>query len=167
MESTLGDGAPIVLRAIGVVRSPFTTPQGMPIQAAASGATGTIEVHEEFAAGLADLDGFDHLIVLYRFHLAGNEALSVKPFLDDVERGVFATRAPVRPNRIGLSVVRLERVSGRTLHIGNVDMVSGTPVLDIKPYVPAFDYPGSAVRVGWFEGKLGKLAATRADDRMG
>lgn len=166
MESMLGGGTPIVLRAIGVVHSPFTTLQGMPIQAAASRATGTIEVHEEFAAGLTDLDGFDHLIVLYRFHLAGNEALSVKPFLDDVERGVFATRAPIRPNRIGLSVVRLERVDGRILHIGNVDMVAGTPVLDIKPYVPAFDYPGSGGRVGWFESRLANLAATRADDRM-
>lgn len=156
----------IVLRSIGVVSSPFTSPQGMPIQAAASEAEGTIEVHTEFAEGLADLDGFDHLIVLYRFHLAASESLRVTPFLDDVQRGVFATRAPVRPNHIGLSVVKLLRVAGNVLHIGNVDMVSGTPVIDIKPYVPAFDYPGGDGRIGWFAGKLGNVGAMRADDRM-
>lgn len=166
MESSEQAVAQIVLRPIGVVHSSFTSLEGMPIQAAASEATGTIEVYPEFVEGLADLDGFDHLIVLYRFHLAARELLSVTPFLDDVERGVFATRAPIRPNRIGLSVVRLERIAGRVLHIANVDMASGTPVLDIKPYVPAFDFPGKDGRIGWFEATLGKLATTRADDRM-
>ncbi len=165
MESE-GQRCDIQLRAIGVVHSRFAVPEGMPIQAVASEAVGTIEVFEEFAAGLADIEGFDHLIVLYRFHLARGESLSVKPFLDDVERGVFATRAPMRPNHMGLSIVRLERVEGCVLHIGNVDMVSGTPVLDIKPYVPAFDQPRGGGRVGWFESRLGNLATTRADGRM-
>src|SRR5262245_48057306 len=129
----------IVVKPIGVVRSPFVVPQGMPIQAAGSEALGTIEIDPRYAQGWVDVDGFDHLIVLYRFHLIQAESLRVKPFLDDTEHGVFATRAPVRPNRIGLSVVRLLRVEGNVLHIGNVDMVSGTPVIDIKPYVPAFD----------------------------
>ena len=124
-----------------------------------------MEVYPQFLDGLRDLEGFDHLILLYQFHLTNKELLRVTPFLDDVERGVFATRAPTRPNRIGLSVVRLLGIVGNRLDIGNVDMVSGTPVLDIKPYVPAFDSPAPG-RIGWFEGRLDTAATMRADDRM-
>ncbi len=156
----------IQIEPIGVVHSSFAGHEGMPIQAAVSDAVGSVEIYPEFAGGLADLDGFDHIILLYRFHLVRGQSLRVKPFLDDVARGVFATRAPVRPNHIGMSIVRLLSITDSVLQIGNVDIVSGTPVIDIKPYVPAFDYPGSDGRIGWFAQRLGKLAEVRADDRM-
>jgi tRNA-Thr(GGU) m(6)t(6)A37 methyltransferase TsaA len=155
----------IALKPIGVVRSPFSTPEGMPIQASASEAVGSIEVFEEYVEGLRDIEGFDHIIVLYRFHLSQSERLRVTPFLDSLERGVFATRAPSRPNRVGLSVVKLLSLSGRMLSIGNVDMVDGTPVIDIKPYVPAFDHR-NAQRIGWFAGRLDQVSTTKSDDRM-
>lgn len=113
-----------------------------------------MEVYPLYLDGLRDLEGFDHLILLYQFHLASKELLRVTPFLDDVERGVFATRAPTRPNRIGLSVVRLLGINGTRLDIGSVDMVSGKPVIDIKPYAPAFDSPVPG-RIGWSAGRLG------------
>ena len=150
---------------IGIVHSPFEGPQGMPIQAALSEVIGVLEVYAEYVDGLRDLVGFDYLILLYRFHMTDKESLRVTPFLDAEPRGVFATRAPTRPNRIGLSVVRLLNVSGNILNIGNVDMVSGTPVFDIKPYVPAFD-SRSGCRVGWYAGRLDDTATARADDRM-
>jgi tRNA-Thr(GGU) m(6)t(6)A37 methyltransferase TsaA len=154
-----------MLEPIGIVRSGFSVPEGMPIQAAHSVARGTVEIHRPYVEGLRDLDGFDHLIILYQFHLASREALTVIPFLDDQERGVFATRAPARPNRIGVSVVRLLGVTANRLDIANVDMVTGTPVLDIKPYVPDFDSPVPG-RIGWFAGKMERAAAMRADNRM-
>lgn len=155
----------ILIRPIGVVRSTFVNPGGIPIQAAGSEVRGTIEIYPEFIDGARDLDGFDHLIVVYHFHLATKESLRVTPFLDAEPRGVFATRAPTRPNRIGLSVVQLLKLTGNILDIANLDMISGTPVIDIKPYVPAFDTrpPG---RIGWFAGKLDRIASARADDRM-
>jgi tRNA (adenine37-N6)-methyltransferase len=156
---------PIFIEPVGVIRTEYVSPEGMPIQAAHSVSLGSVEVYSQFLDGLRDLEGFDHLILLYQFHLTNKELLRVTPFLDDVERGVFATRAPTRPNRIGLSVVRLLGIVGNRLEIGNVDMVSGTPVIDIKPYVPAFDSPDPG-RIGWFEGRLDKAAAMRADDRM-
>jgi tRNA-Thr(GGU) m(6)t(6)A37 methyltransferase TsaA len=153
------------LHPIGIVRSSFITPEGMPIQAVASDATETVEICPRYVDGLRDLDGFDHVILLYQFHLTTKELLRVTPFLDNEPRGVFATRAPTRPNRIGLSIVRLLKITVNVLDIGGVDMASGTPVIDIKPYVPAFDAraPG---RIGWFAGKLDHLDSVRADDRM-
>jgi len=155
----------IVIEPIGIVRSPFTSTEGMPIQAVASTARGQIEIHPQYREGLRDLDGFDYLIVLYRFHLAQKESLSVTPFLDAQPRGVFATRAPTRPNRLGLSVVRLLKIDGSVLEVEQVDMVDGTPVVDLKPYLPAFD-DRPAVRLGWFAGRLEALDAARADGRM-
>lgn len=157
---------PISLTPIGVVHSPFSEPAGTPIQPrAAKGVFGTITLAAEYAAGLADLDGFSHIIVLSYFHRAAPFKLAVTPFLDDAPRGLFATRAPSRPNPIGLSVVELVRVEGTTLHIRNVDMLDGTPVLDIKPYVPAFDGPEN-VRVGWLAARLGDLPDRRDDGRF-
>ena len=156
---------PISIEPVGVIRSEFLSPEGLPIQAAHSVSLGSVEAYPPYVDGLRDLEGFDHLILLYQFHLTNKELLRVTPFLDDVDRGVFATRAPTRPNRIGLSVVRLLGIFGNRLDIGNVDMVSGTPVIDIKPYVPAFDSPVPG-RIGWFAGKLERAAAMRADDRM-
>src|ERR1700730_1295818 len=155
----------ISITPIGIVHSPFEGPEGMPIQAAFSDAVGTLEIYAEYVDGLRDIAGFDYLILLYHLHLANKESLRVTPFLDDEPRGVFATRAPTRPNRIGMSVVRLLKVTGNMLDIGNVDMVSGTPVIDIKPYVPAFD-SRTGCRIGWFARKLESAATVHADDRM-
>ncbi len=156
---------PISITPIGIVHSPFEVPQGMPIQAALSDAVGTLEIYPEYVDGLSDIAGFDYLILLYHFHITHKESLCVTPFLDNERRGVFATRAPTRPNRIGLSIVRLLNVMGNVLDIGNIDMVSGTPVIDIKPYVPAFD-SRTGCRVGWYASTLDRAATVRADDRM-
>lgn len=138
----------------------------MPIQpSGAIGVPGTVEVFHEFSRGLKDLDGFSHIILIYHFHRSAGYSLLVTPFLDRVERGVFATRAPKRPNPIGISVVRLIRVDGSTLHIENIDVLDGTPLLDIKPYVSEFDCH-AAGRVGWLEKEKGRAQDLKADDRF-
>ena len=119
-----------------------------------------------YAAGPRDLEGFEYVILLTYMHQATSEPLEVVPFLDCVAHGVFATRSPIRPNRIGLSVVRLIAIQGSTLRFEGTDMLDGTPVLDIKPYVPAFD-ARQTDRIGWFASKLDQLLNKRADDRMG
>ena len=157
---------PITYQPIGVIHSPFTTTEGMPIQpAGAAGVEGTVQVLEEFAEGLKDLGGFSHIMLLYHFHGSSGFNLSVKPFLDDTEHGLFATRAPRRPNPIGVSVVKLIRVDGRVLHVENVDILDGTPLLDIKPYVPEFDdHP--ADRIGWLANARGRVKSKRSDKRF-
>ena len=156
----------IQFRPIGVIHTPFTSLKGIPIQpAGASSVRGDVDVFPEFAEGLKDLDGFSHIMLLYHFHQAAQPKLIVTPFLDSQPRGVFATRAPVRPNNIGLSVVRLVSVEGHTLHVENVDILDGTPLLDIKPYVPEFDHH-PAERVGWLEQARGMVQNLKADDRF-
>jgi tRNA (adenine37-N6)-methyltransferase len=151
---------------IGTIHSPFREPTEMPIQpTGAIGVQGTIEMLEAFRAGLKDLDGFSHLILLYHFHKGRGFDLQPVPFLDREPRGLFATRAPKRPNAIGLSVVRLDRIEGGLLYISNVDILDGTPLLDIKPYVPAFDTPED-VRTGWFENVSSAVSTHRSDDRF-
>jgi len=151
---------------IGTIRSPFTEPEDMPIQpAGAEGVQGTVELFEEFRPGLADLDGFSHIILLYCFHRSRGFRLKVVPFLDSVERGLFATRAPRRPNPIGLSIVRLDSIESGVLHIRNIDVLDNTPLLDIKPYVPEFDVRGN-VRTGWLEKISQKAASQKSDDRF-
>ena len=138
----------------------------MPIQpAAGKGSTAQVEVYPAFQPGLKDLDGFSHVVLLYHFHRNRSFRLQVVPFMDDQERGVFATRAPSRPNGIGLSVVELVRIENGVLHIRNVDMLDGTPLLDIKPYVPAFE-PETEIRTGWLT-EVGKTVHRRlSDDRF-
>jgi tRNA-Thr(GGU) m(6)t(6)A37 methyltransferase TsaA len=156
----------ICYRPIGIIHSPYHDTTGMPIQpAGATGVAGTVELLSEHAGGLKDLQGFSHLILIYHFHLSNGYTLEVKPFLDDVFHGVFATRAPRRPNPIGLSIVRLTGVQGCTLTIEDVDIVNGTPLLDIKPYVPAFDVRQTA-RVGWLSNKGKQVVEVRADERF-
>ena len=134
---------------IGVIRSPHLRADQTPIQPIfASGIIGRVEVRPELEAALSDLEGFSHLHLLYVFDRAASAELTVVPFLSDTARGVFATRAPNRPNPIGLSLVRLIRRDGCTLHIEDVDVLDGTPLLDIKPYVPRFDVRNDA-RGGW------------------
>ena len=157
----------IELEPIGVIRTPYTEPKGMPIQpAGAAGVKGTVEVFEPYREGLADLDGFSHVILLYHFHVSEGYRLRVVPFMDTVERGLFATRAPKRPNPIGLSVVKLDRIEAGVLHVENVDILDGTPLLDIKPYVPEFDAPPET-RTGWLEQARRRVSERRADGRFG
>jgi len=152
--------------SIGIIHSPFGTPEGTPIQpAAARGVPGRVEIDSAYAHGLKDLDGFSHVILIYHCNRAKPASLSVKPFLDDEERGVFATRSPSRPNAIGLSVVRLLQISRNVLHVENVDIIDGTPLLDIKPYVPQFD-GAYDVRIGWVQKNTGKLEHARDDGRF-
>jgi tRNA-Thr(GGU) m(6)t(6)A37 methyltransferase TsaA len=153
-------------RSIGVVHSPLKEPRDAPIQPAGAGdLEATVEVFPEYAEGLADLEGFSHIILIYHFHLTQAHPLRVVPFLDTEERGVFATRAPARPNPIGMSIVRLVSVEGRELRVREVDILDGTPLLDIKPYVPAFDFR-SVEKIGWLSGRLDKLPGTRDDGRF-
>jgi tRNA-Thr(GGU) m(6)t(6)A37 methyltransferase TsaA len=156
----------IAYEAIGIIHSPFTAAEGMPIQpAGAAAATGTVEVFDRFVPALQDLDGFSHICLLYHFHRVTQVRLVVTPFLDHLPHGVFATRAPTRPNPIGLSVVRLTRVDGNVLHIEDLDIMDGTPLLDIKPYAPEFDhYP--VERIGWLAAAQGQVKGRRSDDRF-
>jgi len=156
----------ITMRPIGLLRTPFDRPQGAPIQpSGAKGAKGRAILEPEFEPGLKDLEGFSHLILVYYFHLSRGFELEVVPFLDHEPRGLFATRAPRRPNPIGLSTVRLVKVEGQVLHLEDVDMVDGSPLLDLKPYVPEFDLRGE-VRLGWLAGKTERAGEIEADDRF-
>ena len=141
----------VTLRPIGVIRTPHTEADETPIQPVyAEGIKGRAEILPEYADGLCDLEGFSHICLLYWFHQASSPRLMVKPFLDSVPRGVFATRAPCRPNPIGSSVVRLVKREETVLYLQDVDILDGTPLLDIKPYVSRFDYREN-VRMGWLE----------------
>jgi tRNA-Thr(GGU) m(6)t(6)A37 methyltransferase TsaA len=156
----------IVYKPIGIIRSPFKTPKDIPIQSvAAEGVTGYIQIDKEYTEGLKDIDGFSHLILIYHFHLARNYSLLIKPFLDEELRGVFSTRAPSRPNPIGVSVVRIEKIEKSVLHILDVDIVDGTPLLDIKPFVPEFD-ERKVERIGWLTKNIHKLPSRRDDGRF-
>ncbi len=156
----------IVMESVGVVRSPFTAREEMPIQpSGAQDTVGEIEVFEQFTPGLKDLDGFSHIFVIYCFHESKGHDLTVVPFMDTVPRGVFATRAPRRPNPVGLSVVRVLGVDGNRVRVQGIDVLDGTPVLDIKPYVPKFDSP-RVDAIGWLEGNDGKSETLRSDGRF-
>lgn len=137
------------MHPIGVIHTPFSNKRTTPLQPSRSMAVGQIEVYPAYVAGLRDLAGFSHIILLYVFHRSDGYTLQVTPFLDNQERGLFATRYPARPNPIGLSIVRLLAVRDHILEIEGVDMLDGTPLLDIKPYVPDFDAQVD-VRTGWY-----------------
>ena len=153
-------------KSIGVIHTPFKDIKGMPIQPmGARGIQGIVQIEPEYVQGVQDLEGFSHLILIYHFHLSEGYSLQVKPFMDDVLHGVFATRAPKRPNPIGISIVKLIKVEGGTLHIEDVDIVDGTPLLDIKPYVPEFDSQ-KAERIGWLSKNVGKVHEIKSDERF-
>ena len=150
----------VTFHPIGVIHSPFKELAEMPIQPRGeSSAPGTIEIYPQFSAGLKDLEGFSHIILLFYLHKVSNMQLTVIPFLDSEPRGVFATRAPVRPNPIGLSVVPLQKIEGNILFVDQLDVLDGTPLLDIKPYVPEFD-EHTDIRIGWLEKARGKARFT-------
>ena len=149
MSDTKDALQPVTVRPIGVIHSPHELAEDTPIQPVyARGVKGRAEIFPEYAEGLRDLEGFSHICLIYWFHKASAARLTVKPFLDDATHGVFATRAPCRPNPIGFSVVRLVRREESVLHLEDVDVLDGTPLLDIKPYVTRFDYREDA-RCGW------------------
>ncbi len=154
------------MKPIGIIHTPFSDPVGMPIQpAGAAGVRGTVQVFDEYVPGLQDLEGFSHILLLYLFHRSEGFKLQVVPFMDTEPRGLFATRAPKRPNPIGLSLVQLDRVEGATLHVSVLDMLDGTPLLDIKPYVPDFDRQ-EQVRTGWLEQARKTVSKRRSDQRF-
>jgi tRNA-Thr(GGU) m(6)t(6)A37 methyltransferase TsaA len=156
----------ITYRPIGIINTPFKKQEKMPIQpSGARGILGTIKVAKDYIEGLKDLEGFSHVILMYHFHLSQGYSLTVTPFLDNEPRGVFATRAPRRPNAIGLSVVKLRGVRGDILEIENVDIIDGTPLLDIKPYVPEFDAQAKA-KTGWLAKAGKKVKQAKSDDRF-
>lgn len=139
-----------IMHPIGVIHSPFTEKEQTPIQASRSQAVGRVDIYPEFAEGLKDIENLSHIHLLYVFHQSSGYALKVKPFLDDREHGIFTTRYPYRPNPIGISTVRLLSRQDNTLIIEGVDVLDGTPLLDIKPHVPDFDLR-TEVRAGWYE----------------
>ena len=165
MQETPPDLPAFTFVPIGIIHTPFTDPAGMPIQpAGAKGVKGTITIDEKYRDGLRDLSGFSRIILIYALHRSKGYTLEVVPFLDTKTHGVFATRAPRRPNAIGLSVVRLVTIAGSSLVVQDVDVLDGTPLLDIKPYVPAFDsFPDA--KAGWFDTCCGSAETTLSDDR--
>ncbi len=151
---------------IGIIHSIYHELSGMPIQPASDySAPGSVVIDPQYLAGLKDLEGFSHIILIYHLHQARLVSLNVVPFLDSQPRGVFATRAPNLPNPIGISVVKLLRVEENILYLDNLDVLDGTPLLDIKPYVPEFDSPVE-FRLGWLENARGKVRTTRSDRRF-
>jgi tRNA-Thr(GGU) m(6)t(6)A37 methyltransferase TsaA len=165
---------PFAFTPIGLVHSPFVTTNGMPLQTvAAQEVRAIVEFYPQYAEGLQDVEGFSHLWLLTWLHATSAPTMRVTPYLDNQPRGVFATRAPRRPNPIGLSLVRLTGCDIRNgqalLHVQGVDLLDGTPLLDIKPYIPEFDTPPNSageVRIGWFTERIDQIYTTRADDRM-
>jgi len=156
----------IVYTPIGTIHSPFRRPKGTPLQpTGAADIEGWVEIFSGYAEGLKDLEGFSHLFLVYHFHRTRGYTLTVEPFMDNKMRGVFATRSPGRPNPIGLSLVRLDRIEGNILHIRDVDVLEGTPLLDMKPYVPAFD-ARKGVKIGWLKNNVMKLDRARDDGRF-
>ena len=154
------------LKPIGTIYTPYNDREGMPIQpTGAKGVKGKIELIPELTDGLKDLDGFSHIILIYHFHLSKKYELHVKPFMDDKIRGVFSTRAPKRPNPIGFSVVKLNKIEKNILHIENIDVLNGTPLLDIKPFIPDVDIVKTD-KIGWLEGKAGKMNEKKSDIRF-
>ena len=156
----------ITFHPIGIIHTPFISADNMPIQGiGGKGIKATIEIYPEFAAGLKDLDGFSHVILLYHLHLVKKHALIVKPFMDDKKRGIFATRSPVRPNPIGMTVVRLTEIRDNLLIVEDIDMIDQTPLLDIKPCLPMID-DIQGLRLGWLTGKVDQFSWKKSDDRF-
>ena len=154
----------IYYKPIGIIHSPFKQLEGIPIQSAFSkGGEGTVELFPQFMEGLKDLEGFSHIILIYHFHKSKGYDLECRPFLDTVKRGLFATRAPSRPNPIGLSIVRLQEVQDNILKVSSLDVIDETPLIDIKPYIPRFDSP-KIVKVGWVEKAFRRKKPTTISD---
>ncbi len=151
---------------IGIVHSPFRFPEGTPIQAAAAkDIQARIEIFSEYSNGLKDLEGFSHIIVLFHLHIVKFKSLHVVPFLDTEVHGIFATRSPARPNPIGFSIVELEKIENDILFVKGIDMLDGSPVLDLKPYIPQFDIFETA-KNGWMEKNVHRMNIQKDDGRF-
>jgi tRNA-Thr(GGU) m(6)t(6)A37 methyltransferase TsaA len=156
----------IVYEPIGTIHTPFKELRGMPIQpSGAKDVEGWVDVEPRYEEALTDLEGFSHIFLIYHLHESHGYSLRVVPFLDTVRRGLFSTRAPRRPNPIGLSVVRLDRVEGNRVYVRDVDMLDGTPLLDIKPCVREFDIEGG-IKIGWLEGKARRASDQKSGSRF-
>jgi tRNA (adenine37-N6)-methyltransferase len=154
------------MQAIGIIHSPFTNLKDMPIQPkGAKNTIGTIEINPEYEEGLDDLNGFSHIYLLYIFHEAARTSLKVTPFMDKTVRGVFSTRSPLRPNHIGLSIVELVGVEKNLIKVRGIDILNGTPLLDVKPYIESFDAVKNS-RSGWMQASASEVAEKRSDDRF-
>jgi tRNA-Thr(GGU) m(6)t(6)A37 methyltransferase TsaA len=154
------------IKPIGIIHSPYHTLEDMPIQPkGALEAEGVVLLDEDYAEGLKDLEGFSHVYLLYHFHRAARTELTVIPFMDTVPRGVFSTRSPLRPNHIGLSIVALKNVDGRKVEVRGIDVLDGTPLLDIKPYIEKFDRVEDATS-GWMTAGDREVREMRSDKRF-
>ena len=141
----------IELTPIGIIRSPYKEQKDMPIQGRfRDDVEGWIELKEEYVPGLKDLDGFSHAILIYYFHRSEAEHLEARPFLEQETHGIFAIRSPHRPNHLGFSIVKIQRIEGNRLYLTEADMLDGTPLLDIKPYIKHFDSRDD-VKSGWLD----------------
>ena len=157
----------ITFNSIGFIQTPFKEREGMPIQPpGAKGIRGKVILDPCYEEGLKDLEGFSHIYLIYHFHCNNGYKLTVKPFMDNCERGLFSTRAPCRPNRIGLSVVRLINIEKNILTVEDIDVMDGTPLLDIKPFVPFFDITAEKYSTGWLENKHSEVDDKRSDSRF-
>lgn len=151
---------------IGTIHTPFKDLSGMPIQpSGAIDVEGSVVLDREYEQGLNDIDGFSHIILLYHFHKSRNFDLMVTPFLDKTKRGLFSTRAPRRPNPIGLSIVRIVKRDGNVLVVKDIDVLNNTPLIDIKPYVPRFDIK-DVTKTGWLEKTQADAATMSSDNRF-
>jgi len=156
----------IQMETIGIIHSPFTELRGMPVQSlGVQSAEGNVVINEAYAEGLADLGGFSHIYLVYHFHKATRTEVRVVPYMDTEKRGVFATRSPLRPAHIGISVVELLNVSGNVLTVRGLDVLDGTPLIDIKPYVPQFDCWQNATS-GWMKASRFDVGQRRSDGRF-
>jgi tRNA-Thr(GGU) m(6)t(6)A37 methyltransferase TsaA len=156
----------MTLEPIGTIHTPYTNLEQMPIQPKGAAETiGTLVIHEAYKEGLKDLDGFSHMYILYHFHKAMRSELLVTPFMDTEIRGVFATRSPLRPSHIGMSVSQIICVEDNIVTLKGIDVLDGTPLLDIKPYIPQFDTV-SNVKTGWMNKNEAEVANTTSDSRF-
>ena len=156
----------ITIKPIGIIETPFNDLKGMPIQpSGAADIQGTIIINREYEQGLSDIEGFSHIILLYHFHQSKGYNLMVTPFMDDQKRGLFSTRAPRRPNPIGLSIVQLIKRDKNRISIKGIDVLNKTPLIDIKPYVPGFD-ARDVTKLGWLDKNYKKSESLKSDDRF-
>ena len=152
---------------IGTINTPFTTLENMPIQPkGAKDVIGKIHINEEYGDGLKDLEGFSHIYLIYQFHKTVKTSLSVMPFMDTVKRGIFSTRSPQRPNHIGLSITQIQKIENGVITIKGIDVLDGTPLLDIKPYIKNFDAVSEESSSGWMKAGNAEVADKRSDDRF-
>ena len=158
----------IELECIGEIQTEFSEIEGMPIQpTGAKGIKGKVIIKDKFAEGLKDLESFSHIHLIYILHKVEGYHLQVKPFMDNTKHGIFATRSPKRPNRIGMSVCKLNKIEGNIVHIENVDILNKTPLIDIKPYVPQlYEDTIDELKIGWFEKNYQKAKTKKADSRF-